>query len=79
MNKFLIARGIVQEVTRCLPGATITAPPRERAVVSMITEQERLAQFEHSRDFHARRAAESSAPGMDYDEDLSEGFRLKYG
>lgn len=23
MNKFLIARGIVQEVTRCLPGATM--------------------------------------------------------
>lgn len=55
MNKFLIARGIVQEVTRCLPGATITAPPRERPVVTMLSERERLDTFRMSQEVHQRK------------------------
>ena len=55
MNKFLIARGIVQEVTRCLPGQTITAPHRERPVVTMLSERERLDTFRMSQEVHQRK------------------------
>jgi hypothetical protein len=79
MNRFLCARGILQNVTGRLPGPTITAPLRERAIVSMLTEDERMAQFEHSREFHARRYAQEQAPDSDYNNDLAEGFAQKYG
>lgn len=80
MNKYLLAKGIIQFVPRgVVPSRVITAPEPCEAIYSMISEADRLAQFAHSRDFHARRAAECSAPDMDYDEDLSEGFLLKYG
>jgi hypothetical protein len=55
MNRFLCARGILQNVTGRVPGATITAPPPERAVVTMLTERERLAQFELSQNVHTRK------------------------
>jgi hypothetical protein len=79
MNRFLCARGILQNVTGRLPGPTITAPLRERAIVSMLTEDERMAQFEHSREFHSRRYAKEQSPDTEYDSELSEGFKMKYG
>jgi hypothetical protein len=76
----LLAKGIIQFVPRgAVPSRVITAPEPCDPIYSMTSEAERLAQFEHSRYFHARRAAESGAPGVDYDQELSEGFELKYG
>lgn len=80
MNKYLLTKGIIQFVPRgTVPSRVITAPEPCEPIYSMTSEAERLAQFEYSRDFHARRAAESSAPDMDYDTELAEGYELKYG
>lgn len=55
MNKYLVAWGIVQEVTRRVPGPTITAPLRERPVLTMLSESERLQQFRLSENVHERK------------------------
>ena len=55
MNRFLAARGIIQNVTGRLPAPTITAPEREARILTMISEEERLSQFELSANIHKRK------------------------
>lgn len=55
MNKHLIVLGILQNVTGRLPGPTITAPLRERGILTMNSEAFRLAQFELSENVHQRK------------------------
>lgn len=57
-----LLRAVVQRTFRGVtPPRTITAPePCVRA--DLITERERLAQFEHSRNFHASSVASATPP-----------------
>jgi hypothetical protein len=55
MNRFLAARGIIQNVTGRLPAPTITAPEREARILTMNPESYRLAQFDLSANIHQRK------------------------
>jgi len=79
MSAILQSRLAKHLIYRCkhgekYPPASITAPsPKLRP--DFLTEDERLAQFERSAKFRPSEVK----PGLDYEQELRDGFAFKYG